>query len=112
MSTTAAGRETVTVAQLQSSQDLGGHLGGHTTDGFPGILQHQQQQSLVMATPVSSQHQVGFSVCVCVCVCSLAPQVSASFSVLHTMYIVHVHVYVCMREEGGANFNTLYIHIH
>ena len=59
------GHETVTVTQLQTSQDLSRHLaaaaeGGHSTEGLSGILQHhQQQQSLVMATPVTSQHQVG-----------------------------------------------------
>ena len=47
--TSAAGLETVTITQLQSSQDLGGPI---ATDGLNGIL--QQQQSLVMATPVTS----------------------------------------------------------
>ena len=58
--------ETVTVTQLQSSQDLSGHLsavGGHSTTDLPGILQHhhgqqQQQQSLVVSTPVTTQNQV------------------------------------------------------
>ena len=48
--TSTAGLETVTITQLQSSQDLGGPI---ATDGLSGILQ-QQQQSLVMATPVTS----------------------------------------------------------
>ena len=58
--TTTAGIETVTITQLQSSQDLSGSI---TTDALNSILQQhqQQQQSLVMATPVSSVriHSVG-----------------------------------------------------
>ena len=49
--TSTAGLETVTITQLQSSQDLGGPT--IATDGLSGILQ-QQQQFLVMATPVTS----------------------------------------------------------
>ena len=49
--TTTAGIETVTITQLQSSQDLSGSI---TTDALNSILQQQQQQSLVMATPVPS----------------------------------------------------------
>ena len=63
MSTTStAGIETVTITQLQSSQDLSGSV---TVDGLNGILQQQQQQSaLVMATPVSSVGPViVFTVC-------------------------------------------------
>ena len=54
--TAVAGQETVTVTQLQSSQELSDHLpAGSVSD----VLQrHQQQQSLVMATPVTSQQQV------------------------------------------------------
>ena len=50
--TSAAGIETVTITQLQSSQDLAGSQ--ITAETLSGILQQQQQQSLVMATPVSS----------------------------------------------------------
>lgn len=51
--TSTAGIETVTITQLQSSQDLG----SGPTDGLSGILEHhhqQQDQSLVMSAPVSS----------------------------------------------------------
>ena len=53
--TSAAGIETVTITQLQSSQDLTGSQ--ITAETLSGILQ-QQQQSLVMATPVSSVSSV------------------------------------------------------
>ena len=47
-------QDSVTVAPLQTSRELSGHLDGNLS----GILQ-QQQQTVVMATPVTSQQQVG-----------------------------------------------------
>lgn len=48
-------QDSVTVAPLQTSRELSGHLDGNLS----GILQQQQQQqTVVMATPVTSQQQV------------------------------------------------------